>query len=99
MDKDSAHRILMPSYLGYGEDEENFSKLLAKYVDDIVAPDFHRSVMSFTNYDAIRRQLLENKIPTITYQKTYGETVNLSVYNLSNDKNEIKDTLWVFAKE
>ena len=99
LETDNAHRILMPSYLGYGEDEENFSKLLAKYIDDIVHPDFHRAVTSFLNYDAIKRQISEGKTPSITYKKTHGETVTLSVYNLNDDKDNVKDTLWVFSKD
>ncbi len=98
LETDNAHRILMPSYLGYKEDEENFSKLLAKYIHDIVHPDFNRAVMSFLNYDAIKRQISEGKTPSITYKKTHGETVTLSVYNLTDDKDNAKDTLWVFAK-
>jgi len=98
LDTDEAHRILMPSYFGYKENEENFSKLLTKYIDDMVHPDFHRAVMSFLNYDAIKRHLLEGKHPSITYKKTNGETVILSVYSLSDDKNDIKDTLWVFGR-
>ena len=98
LETDSAHRILMPSYLGYKEDEENFSKLLTKYIDDIVHPDFHRAMMTFLNYDAIKRHISEDKIPSITYQKINGETVTLSIYNLTDDKDNVKDTLWVFAK-
>jgi diguanylate cyclase (GGDEF)-like protein len=99
LETDNAHRILMPSYLGYNKDEENFSKLLTKYIDDIVHPDSHRAVMSFLNYDAIKRQLSEGKTPSITYKKIHGETVTLSVYNLADDKDNVKDTLWVFARE
>jgi len=99
LDTDDAHRILMPSYLGYKEDEENFSKLLKKYINDIVHPDFHRAVMSFLNYDAIKRQISEGKTPSITYKKVNGETVILSVYNLTDDKDNAKDTLWVFSRE
>ena len=55
--------------------------------------------MSFLNYDAIKRQISEGKTPSITYKKTHGETVTLSVYNLTNDKDNVKDTLWVFAKK
>lgn len=99
LESDNAHRILMPAYLGYKEDEENFSKLLAKYVDDIVHPDFHRAVMSFLNYDALRRQMLEGKVPTITYKKIHGESVTLSVYNLTESEEDVKETLWVFAKD
>ena len=99
LDTDEAHRILMPSYLGYKEDEENFSKLLTKYIHDSVHPDFHRAILSFLNYDAIKRQISEGKTPSITYKKVNGETVILSVYNLIDDKDYANDTLWVFAKE
>jgi len=98
LETDDAHRILMPSYLGYKEDEENFSKLLAQYIHDIVHPDFHRALMSFLNYDAIKRQIAEGKTPSITYKKVHGETVTLSVYSLTDDKDNVQDTLWVFAK-
>jgi len=99
LDTDSAHRILMPSYLGYKEDEENFSKLLKKYINDTVHTEFHRAVISFLNYDAIKRQISEGKTPSSTYKKVNGETVILSVYNLTEDKDNAKDTLWVFARE
>jgi len=98
LENDNAHRILMPAYLGYKEDEENFSKLLTKYIDEIVHPDFHRAVMSFLNYDAIKRHISQGKTPTITYKKVHGEMVTLSVYNLNDDTDNVKDTLWVFAK-
>lgn len=99
LEEDNAHRILMPSYLGYNENEENFSKLLSKYIEETVHPDFHRAIASFLNYDAIRRQILEGKTPKITYKKVHGETVTLSVYNLNEEKDTVKDTLWVFARD
>ena len=99
LNTDNAHRILMPAYLGYNENEEHFSSLLSKYIDDSVAPEFHRAVMSFLNYDALKRQVLEGRVPRITYKKTNGETVILSVYRLSDEEHSINNTLWVFAKE
>lgn len=99
LESDMAHRILMPSHLAYNENEENFSKLLMKYMEDTIHPDFHRAITSFLNYDAIKRQIAEEKTPSITYIKTNGETVTLSIYSLSDDKKNVKDTLWVFAKD
>lgn len=99
LETDNAYRILMPAYLGYNEKEDNFSKLLTKYIDEVVHPDFHRAVISFLNYEAIKRQISEGKTPSITYKKVHGETVTLSVYNLNDDKDDVKDTLWVFAKD
>jgi len=99
LDTDKAHRILMPAYLGYNENEEHFSALLTKYIDDSVASEFHRAMMSFLNYDALKRQLLEGKTPRITYKKTNGDTVVLSVYKLSNEDIAVNNTLWVFARD
>jgi len=96
---DTAHRILMPSYLGYNEDENNFSRLLKKYINEMVHPDFHRPVMSFLNYDAIKREILEGGTPKITYKKMNGETVILSIYSLEKDIENVDETLWVFAKD
>ena len=80
------------------ETEENFSKLLSKYIEEMVHPDYHRSVMSFLNYDAIKRHLSEGETPKISYKKNGGENVILSVYKLGDEEN-INDTLWVFAKD
>lgn len=99
LETDNARRILMPSYLGYRENEENFSNLLKKYIDELVHPDYHRAVISFLNYDAIKRQLSESKIPSITYQKVNDERVTLSIYPLGDETNNVKETLWVFAKD
>lgn len=99
LDIDEAYGILMPAYLGYGEKEENFSQIFKKYINDNVHPDFHRAVISFLNYDAIKRQISEGKIPSITYKKVNGETVILSVYNLNDNKDNAQETLWVFARE
>ncbi len=99
LENDSAHRILMPSYLGYNEYEESFSRLLSKYIEELVHPDFHRAITSFLNYDAIKRQISEGLTPKITYNKVNGEAVILSVYSLGEDKDDVKETLWVFAKD
>ena len=99
LDTDKARRILMPAYLNYNENEEHFSALFSKYVSESVDPDYHRAVMSFLNYEAIKHQLLENKTPKIAYKKQNGETVVLSVYKLCDHSDTVSDTLWVFAKK
>ena len=98
LNTDKAHRILMPAYLNYNENEEHFSKLFSKYVADSVEPDYHRVLLSFLNYEAIRQQLLEGKIPKATYKKHNGEMVTLSVYTLDEAEASDFNTLWVFAK-
>jgi hypothetical protein len=95
---DTASRILMPSYLGYKEEEKHFSKLVSKYIEDFVDSDYQRPVLSFLNYDAIKSQLSQGKIPKITYKKNDGETVILSIYKLEESLDATDETLWVFAK-
>ena len=99
LDTDTARRVLMPSYLKYNETEENFSGLFAKYVSDSADPDYHRALLSFRNYEAIKQQLAEGKTPRISYRKLNGETVSLSVHKLDETGGSLSDTLWIFAKK
>lgn len=99
LDLDIAKRVLMPAYLGYSENEEHFSRLLGKYIDETVDSEFQRAIESFMNYDALKKLLLEGKIPRITYKKTNSESVILSVYKLSEKQDDVSQTLWVFEKE
>ena len=96
---DKARRILMPAYLNYNENEEHFSKLFSKYVADAVDPDYHRAVLNFLNYEALKHQLMDGKTPKITFRKIDGEKVVLSVYKLCDTEELVTETLWVFAKE
>ena len=98
LNTDEACRILMPTYLGYNETEKSFKDVFAKYVEDMVDPDFHRAMLSFINYDAIKRQLTKGNIPKITYKKVNSETVALSVYSFAPTGKEVDNTLWVFEK-
>jgi hypothetical protein len=98
LDTDRARRVIMPAYLKYNETEEHFSELFANYVHDSAESDYHRALLSFQNYDALKQQLAENKTPRITYKKTNGETVTLSVHKLL-ESDSVSETLWVFAKK
>ena len=96
---DRARHILMPAYLKYDLNNERYSKVFSKYIEDSVEPDYHRAIMSFLNYDALKQQIMEGKVPKITYKKKGGELVSLSVYKLTESNDLVSDTLWIFAKE
>lgn len=98
LNTDEAHRILMPSYLGYNETENSFSRLFTKYVEESVNPDYHRAMLSFLNYEALKTQIMDGTIPRITYKKANGEDVMLSVYPFAEQGEEVDLTLWVFEK-
>ena len=88
----------MPAYLKYNENEEHFSQLFSNFVVESIESDYHRAVMSFLNYEALKHQLMDGKTPKITFKKNNGESVLLSVYKLSDTAYNVSDTLWVFAK-
>ena len=96
--EDTSHIIMAKAYPGRHQKTDNFSKRFMKYVDEAVHPDYHREVTSFSNYSVLKKQLSGGSIPRISYKKLNGETITLSVYNLSKDGGEIKDTLWIFAR-
>ena len=89
----------MPAYLHYNEVEEHFSNLFTKYVSDMADPDYHRALLSFLNYAALKQQIAEGAIPSVTYKKLNGEMVTLSVYRLGEASDSVSDTLWIFAKQ
>lgn len=98
LNKDTAHRIIMPAYFDYNEQEEGFKQILKKYIDNMVNPDFHRSLLTFLNFDALKKEMSDGITPRITYKKSDGNTVLLSIYNLGTNNNDIDDTMWIFEK-
>ena len=90
--------IFGPSYFGNVKNGDEFSKVFTKYVFENVNPDFHRAMMSFLNYDVIKKQIADGEIPQITYKKITGDTLALCVYATGDDLGRIDSTLWVFKK-
>ena len=99
LETDQVKRILMPKSFRYNERESGFSKLFAQYVTDDVAQEYRRAVVSFANYEALKQQLAQGQTPKLTYQKTNGAKMTLSVHRLGEVDDLITDTLWVFAFE
>ncbi len=98
-EEDTSHVIMAKAYPGRYESTENFSKRFIKYIDEAIHPDFHRAVMSFANYDVLKKQLSEGHVPRISYKKLNSETITLSVYGIDKDGEAAKDMLWIFSKE
>ena len=99
LDTDRARRILMPAYLKYNETEDHFSTLFANYVSEMAESDYHRALLTFQNYDALKQQLSEGKVPKVTYKKLNGELVTLSVHKLCDSDDSLSETLWIFSKK
>ena len=99
LDNDSARQVLMPSYLKpFSENEDEFSKIYVRFVEDKVDPDYHRPMLNFLQYSVIRRQILEGKNPSVTYSKINGGRYRLTVYPTSIENDEVVETLWIFEK-
>lgn len=96
LENDEVRRILSPLCKDNAESGNGFNKIFTKYVSEFVSPEYHRALMSFLNYDAIKKQLSDGSIPYITYKKTNGEEMALKVHLINNENKS--DTLWVFEK-
>ena len=95
-----ARRILMPSYLKqFSEEMDTFKDAFTFYVREMVHPDCQRAMLSFLNYDVIRRQLAEGNTPAIEYTKMNGEKVVLRVYKLPGFDVDTAETMWVFETQ
>jgi len=100
LESGKARRILMPAYLNqFSEENDLFEAAFAYYVREMVHPDHQRAMLSFINYEVIKRQLLAGEMPSIEYEKINGDKVILSVYGLSSKENENSETLWVFENK
>ena len=97
---DLAKEILMPAYLKkFAEDDKSFSRIFSMYVHETVDSDYHRAMLSFLEYDIIKRQLLAGEMPTISYAKSNGKKYRLTVYPLSGFDADNTETIWVFERE
>ncbi len=94
--KDHSERIITPDDKKNMMSGDGFSDGFKKYVDDYVNPDFHRAILSFLDYDSLKGQLKEGKIPKFTYQKKDGSSYTLSVHPMEDNKNRENETLWLF---
>jgi len=97
LDSGKARRILVPAYLKhFSEEEDTFDEAFKFYVREMVKPEDQRALLSFLNYNAIKRELLADNIPAIEYNKLNGEKVILRVYALPGQDDNVTETLWVY---
>ncbi len=91
--------MLMPDYFkSYAEAEGAASKVFSRYVNEMVNPDYHRTLLNFLNYDAIKKHLNEGTIPSMTYTNARDEIICLNVYSLPSPADGTTETIWVFEK-
>ncbi len=97
LDKDSCVRILAPSYFQKMDDEGAcFSTSLRRYIYELVKPEYHRSLLSFLEYDILQHQLEEGNVPAIKYERIDGVKILLKIYPISQDDS--MDSAWIFEK-
>ena len=97
LDNDRGTQIIAPEYyFAMDNDKISFSEVIKKYIHDVAKPEFHRVLMSFISYDAVKEKLKNGHIPHITYIKSDGGSVNLSIYPNSKPGRQGTDTIWVF---
>ncbi len=98
LDNDTFTRILSPVYFE-NADESNllFSQTIRRYNDEFVGPKYHRRFLAFLEYDVLKNEFKENKVPEISYTRIDGVKVTLKVYPANTGENQT-DCIWVFEK-
>ncbi len=97
-DKDKCVRILAPSYFRDLSDENNlYSTSLKRYIYEFAKPEYHRTLLSFIDYEALKKSLMNGAIPSCTYERIDGEKVLLKVYPVEN-QDEGLNSIWVFER-
>ena len=97
LDTGMARSIITPSYLNnFFEGEAVFANAFKAYINEMISPDERRRLEAFLNYDTIRIQLSNGKIPGIEYTSIDGAQILLSVYPVEGGKEGITETVWVF---
>ncbi len=98
LEKDTFVKILAPIYFKDVNDKSHlFSEVVKRYIHEFIKPEFHRALSSFIEYDTLKKQLSEQRVPEIIYERIDGEKVILRVYPV-NTGNATSDSIWVFEK-
>ncbi len=98
LDTDEARAIMIPEDIeGLQNTDVSFKEAIGIYMDKYVAPDYHRPITNFMNYDYIKNVFKKNNTPRIYYKKLDGTEVSITVYPADNGK--ANDTIWVFEKK
>ncbi len=93
--EDTSRPIIAPDYFRPAELEEKFTATFTRYVSEHVHSDHQRPMHNFIKYDVLKKQLLENSVPSMIYKKTNGEKFKVSVHKINNDP-DLLDTVWIF---
>lgn len=98
---DNIRDIFIPDYFEtmLEKSEGKFSKAIAMYCDEIVAPEFARAFERFCCYRTIEGQLDNDITPELIYRKKDGTAMRLKVLKFKNYGSGDRETLWIFTPE
>ena len=94
---DTCRAIFIPEHFQKMLAEHNgyFSKALNGYINAYVAPDYRDAIQELLQYAKVKKNLAQNKSIRITYPKTNGGWVMLSINNIPDGNPN--ETLWIFS--
>ncbi len=93
---DTMRKIYTPEYFENMLHDANncFSAAMKLYMKDIVKHDYVRGFSMFFDYEWLEEQLADGKEPSLTYERTDGVEVKMTVCRL----DESNYTVWIFEK-
>ncbi len=99
LDKDSCVKIVAPSYFeNIDNNTYKYSVNFKKYIKDFVKSEYHRALLTFLDYDILKKNFKEKHIPEISFERIDGEKVRLKIYCI-NVEQSVSDCIWVFEND
>ena len=68
---------------------------MKNYIHDNVDPEYHRSVLQLMDYEILERQLRSGHAPHVSFKRSDGTTIGISVYCVSSETESL-ETVWTF---
>ena len=94
--EDRGVQVLAPTeYFQLDNTSTTFSEVMKTYIHDNVDPEYHRGVLQLMDYEILERQLRSGYIPHVSFKRSDGTTIGISVYCVSAEAESL-ETVWTF---
>ena len=94
---DTCRSIIIPDYFKEMLSTHNgyFTKALDCYINTQVAPDYQTTIRELLQYTKVKNSLAQNNSIRMTYPKTNGDWVLLTISNIPD--GNANETFWIFS--
>ncbi len=99
MENDSIRHLFMPEFFQsiLANSDNKFSYSMKRYLESYVKAEDREKLAELLDYDILRKRLKNEPVLTISYQKTDGQYMSLSIFDFDKKSDNITETMWIFS--